>query len=495
MGVIRLLDALRLEPFPHPARLALVGAGGKTTALFRLARDLVETPLPGGRREERGRRGVFTPTVLVTTTTHLGVDQARFADRHIIIHAPEQIDALEADLPGGVVLLTGEPDSQDRLVGLSPAHLERLRLLADRRRLPLLVEADGSRTLPLKAPAAHEPAIPGLAQTVVVVAGLSGLGKPLSAEWVHRPEIFASLSGLSLGEPVTAPALASVLLHPQGGLKNIPPGARRLCLLNQADTPELQSIAGSLAKNLLSAYHAILVASFIPPSLPSPELEATSSSSNSYLLTPDSLPLAPHPSPVYSVHEGIAAIILAAGESQRFGAPKPLLLWRGEPFIRHTIRTAQGAGLSPVIVVGWEHLPELRLACDGLDVELVHNPDWQAGQSTSLQAGLRHLPPEAGGAVFLLADQPQVPSELVRLLVETHAAGLPPIVAPLVDGRRGNPALFDRVTFPDLMALGGDVGGRALFSKYALTWVPWHDSSLLLDVDTPEDYQKLLAIE
>jgi molybdenum cofactor cytidylyltransferase len=127
-----------------------------------------------------------------------------------------------------------------------------------------------------------------------------------------------------------------------------------------------------------------------------------------------------------------------------------------------------------------------------MEVQLLHNPDWQEGQSTSLKAGLRSLPPEVGGAVFLLADQPQIPAGLVRLLVEEHSTNLGLIVAPLVDGRRANPVLFDRRTFPILMALIGDVGGRALFAKYPITWVPWHDSAILLDVDTPEDYQRLL---
>jgi molybdenum cofactor cytidylyltransferase len=128
-------------------------------------------------------------------------------------------------------------------------------------------------------------------------------------------------------------------------------------------------------------------------------------------------------------------------------------------------------------------------------VELVHNPDWGDGQSSSLQAGLRALRPETGAAIFLLADQPQVPAGLIAALVEAHSASLPPVVAPLVDGQRANPTLFDRRTFPDLMALRGDVGGRALFSNYSIAWVPWHDPSLLLDVDTPMDYQKLLEMD
>ena len=113
------------------------------------------------------------------------------------------------------------------------------------------IEADGSRQKPLKAPAEHEPAIPGFVKHFVQVVGLTGLGKPLNEEYVHRPEIFVRLSELEFGETVTSEALVRVLTHPDGGLKNIPENARRIVLLNQADTPELQSQADSITKRLL----------------------------------------------------------------------------------------------------------------------------------------------------------------------------------------------------------------------------------------------------
>jgi molybdenum cofactor cytidylyltransferase len=188
-------------------------------------------------------------------------------------------------------------------------------------------------------------------------------------------------------------------------------------------------------------------------------------------------------------------VILAAGEARRFGQPKPLLDWHGQPFLHHVIRAALAAGLSPLFVVSGAYTPQIRQACAGMKVELVHNPDWSEGQSASLRAGLRALPAGVGAVVFLLADQPQVPASVIAALLEAHAVDLPPLVAPLVDGQRANPVLFDRRIFPDLMALQGDVGGRALFAKYPITWVPWHDPGLLLDVDTPEDYQKLLDMD
>jgi molybdenum cofactor cytidylyltransferase len=344
--------------------------------------------------------------------------------------------------------------------------MEALHGLASVQGLPILIEADGSRRCPLKAPAAYEPLVPPWVKIVVVVAGLTGIGKPLSEDWVHRPERFAALSDLEIGQPITPQALVQVLTHPAGGLKGLPSQARRIALLNQADAPELQALAGRLSAQLLGPYAAVLVASL------------TSSADH----------------PVLAVHEPVAGVILAAGASSRFGSPKQTLLWRDQPLVRHVASAALQAGLSPVVVVTGDSSALVKQALDGMPVIFVKNSEWQAGQSTSLAAGLRFLPPVTGAAVFLLADQPQVTPGLLHGLVELHAATLSSIIAPQVYGQRANPVLFDRLTFPELLSLKGDMGGRALFSRYHPTWLPWNDANLLLDVDTPEDYRKLLEM-
>ena len=108
-----------------------------------------------------------------------------------------------------------------------------------------------------------------------------------------------------------------------------------------------------------------------------------------------------------------------------------------------------------------------------------------------MRTGLQALPPGTGAAVFLLGDMPFVSPTLVRALVAAHAQTLAPIVAPLVDHRRGNPVLFDASTFPELMALQGDIGGRALFERYRYHAVPWFDETTQIDLDTWTDYQRV----
>ena len=161
--------------------------------------------------------------------------------------------------------------------------------------------------------------------------------------------------------------------------------------------------------------------------------------------------------------------------------------------MRAVAETALEAGLSPVIVVTGAAAESVEAALASLPVIIVRNTHWRDGQASSIQAGLAAAPPAAGAALFLLSDQPQVTPQVIRALVETHAAGLQPIVVPLIrDEHRGNPVLFDRSTFADLLALRGDVGGRSIFSKHRVHYLPWHDSRLLLDVDTPEDYRRLI---
>lgn len=434
---LTLAHSLRIKP---DSCVAFIGAGGKTTAMIKLAREL-------------------QPTVIVTATTHLGAWQTGFADKHISTDA-SSLEKIE-DKFQGILLVTGILDG-NRTKPLNKILLHWLHRYCKEHSIPLLIEADGSRQKPLKAWAEHEPPIPDFVDLVVQVTGLSGLKKPLTDENVHRVDIFSKLSGLNMGETITPNAVVSVLTHPNGGLKNMPVTARKVVLLNQADIPDLQSISHKMATALLQRHHSVVISSLAEEK-------------------------------IYAVHEPIAGIILAAGESTRFGRPKQLLDWKGQPFVRAVAQTAIRAGLSPVVVVTGSNTVQVEAAISDLNVSIVRNENWQSGQGSSIREGIKAITSfQTGGAIFLLSDQPQINTAIIHALVEKHAEGLHTIIAPMILDTRGNPVLFDRVTFSDLMGIEGDTGGRAIFHRYKVEYLPWHDDSLLLDVDTPEQYQRLI---
>jgi molybdenum cofactor cytidylyltransferase len=175
------------------------------------------------------------------------------------------------------------------------------------------------------------------------------------------------------------------------------------------------------------------------------------------------------------------------------GQSKALLDWRGIPFVRAAALEAIAAGLDPVIVIAGNDAKQIQDVVRDLPVKVVINSEWQTGQSSSIRVGLKCLPEHIGGAVFQLVDQPQIPQTLLRQLVLEHSLTLAPIILPESGGRRANPGLFDRKVFPELMKLQGDIGGRGIFSHFPLRTIPWNDEVILLDVDTPEDYQNLIS--
>lgn len=221
--------------------MAFVGGGGKTSALAAVSRAL--------------------SPCFAAATSHLGDWQAAFADHHFTW--PDSSGGMPPGLrtASGILLVTGEPDAAPRrLRGIRLDQASMLCAVARERGWPVFFEADGSRRRPLKAPADHEPPVPAPVDVVVVVAGLSGLGRPLDDSCVHRPGRFAALAGCLPGACLTPDLVARVLTHPDGGLKNVPAGARRVVLLNQADTPELRALGTDLAGHLLPHVDAVIIA-------------------------------------------------------------------------------------------------------------------------------------------------------------------------------------------------------------------------------------------
>ncbi len=158
--------------------------------------------------------------------------------------------------------------------------------------------------------------------------------------------------------------------------------------------------------------------------------------------------------------------------------------------LRSVTETVCTAGMAQVVVVIGAYADRVTPTLTGLPVTIVVNKGWSEGLSTSIRAGLRALQPTIEAAIMVLADQPLLTPELLRSLVRRYMATRAPVVAPYHAGKRGNPVLFDRCLFPELMALEGDVGGRTVVARHedAIARVEAADPAISLDVDTPQDY-------
>ncbi len=189
--------------------VAIVGAGGKTTILYGLASELASR----------------TARVVLTTTTRMGPEQ--ITEPHSFSSDPSVIDDL---LVSGVPLFVLSELTRDKAVGIPPGHVDEI--FARPRIDYVIVEADGARTMSIKAPVEHEPVIPPTSTLVVVVFGADALRAPLGTV-AHRVDRISQLTGMSRDDPVTPARAAEILLHPMGGLKLIPEGARTVVAITK----------------------------------------------------------------------------------------------------------------------------------------------------------------------------------------------------------------------------------------------------------------------
>ncbi len=452
---MKLWRGLRCEFEAPPWVIGIVGAGGKSTLLHRLAQEAAAA----------GYR------VVATTTTRWWIDQWRRFGRPLLASSLETAQGLvHTLLPGEVLSLARVKDeSTGKVVGLPAEWIEALLPHGD----VILVEADGARGKPLKAPAPFEPVLPHVCSHVILVAGWHGIGKPLNASWVHRPQHFARVSGLALEAPVTVSALVRVLTHPQGGLQHLPPHSRVVVVINQIDDEHALHKAREAVPALLACDRVdeVLLAS----------LQAAD--------------------PLWEVHGRVGVVVLAAGAGTRFGGPKQVTPWRGRPLIMHVLDAVAQVDVDEVVVVLGAYASRVEAVLarwhEGhphVPLRVVVNPRWQEGQSTSVRVGVEALS-RVSAALFLPADQPLISGALLATLMATHRKTLAPAVVPRYGGQPGAPVLFDRRLFPELTTLRGDVGGRGVWQtrRSQVAWVDWPEPAVARDVDTPEDLAALDA--
>jgi molybdenum cofactor cytidylyltransferase len=189
----------------------------------------------------------------------------------------------------------------------------------------------------------------------------------------------------------------------------------------------------------------------------------------------------------------IAGVILAAGSSNRLGSPKQLLTFGGKTFIEAIVDTAIQSDLTPIIVVLGASYEEIQpvLIEYSKRIKVVHNKEWESGQSSSLRIAVEEIKNISDAAIFFLVDQPQIPAELIVGLKNRFMENKSTIIVPFVGEKRTNPVLFSKSTYTELSSITGDQGGRVLFEWYNIDKLSWNDQRITIDVDTLEDYENL----
>jgi len=189
-----------------------------------------------------------------------------------------------------------------------------------------------------------------------------------------------------------------------------------------------------------------------------------------------------------------AGIILAAGESSRMGRDKALLPLGRETFVEHLVGVLRGE-VRPLLVVLGHHAEEIGMRIASLaDVQIIQNPDYKLGQLSSLQAALRALMHQpVDGALVCLVDHPAVTRTVVQAVLERSRRQPASIIIPTCGGRRGHPVFFSAELFPELLDAPLDEGARAVVRRHAdeVELVETGEEGILLDVDRPDDYERL----
>ena len=451
--------------------ISVVGGGGKTSLIFRLAEELAE----------QGKK------VIVTTTTHIAFEPERPFARdgelnkvrenlrkygYTVAACMEKREEKSWKKPENIQGSSGTHCSASeeqnksgklftgKLQALPEEQLQELKKECD----VILIEADGARRLPLKVPAAWEPVIPEMTDLVIGVIGLDCLGKAIK-DTVHRPESAAEFLGKSSKEKITEEDIIRIAKSDQGLRKSVGHRGFRV-FLNKEDVLSDRNLPDKIVQRLKQR-----------------RIRAAYG----------------------SLRQNISIVVLAAGNSRRFGSNKLLFPIDGIPMYLNTLQKVLQVQrkmkhrISSVILV--TQYPEIKKNAEALGTRAVWNPHPEQGISSSMKLGLLeaikenpHAPGlsacgEKDACLFLVADQPWIRTETIEALIQTFVNSERGMEKKKKNGQPGNPCIFSGKYYPELLALTGDTGGKKVMKRYPedVALLEVEDKKELVDMDTPMD--------
>jgi len=241
---MHLKDALALR---QGELVSLIGAGGKTTTLFRLAKEL---------RDQGGK-------ILVTTTTKIFKPTKPHVERLFLVQDIDAFLTQSAAIEAPAAIGAGcGVDDEGKLIGLPSPWLDRLQ--SSGQFDWIVVEADGAGSRLFKVPSEMEPVVPHSCHVTIWIMAIKILGQPLHSNLIHRAERVTALLGVSPDTQLTKAHVVRLVRHPQGCLRGVPAHSRRIALINQADSPAEIEQAKVLGRDLLPCgFERVVITSYL----------------------------------------------------------------------------------------------------------------------------------------------------------------------------------------------------------------------------------------
>ena len=445
MSLFSIADIL---PLKNKEIISFLGAGGKTSFLMRLASELASQD----------------KKVIVTTTTKM--------------HCPGEIPLVleknrsralegirECFKKGNIAALGSSLTADNKIEGADLFLLEEL--FNSGIESYILVEADGAAKRSIKAHAPYEPLLPPSSGIVIPIIGADILGKSFDERNVHRPRLFSRITGAVQGKPVTLDHIVDSMRFMVELSSMLAPGSCVIPVINKAE----------LIKDVKLVRHISKVWARMPRVLGVLFTSLTDKAPVKFVFRSSSRPF-------------VSCVILAAGMSSRMGSDKLQLEIGGQRILERSVNNAHLSAADEVIVVTrpqsrWEEIFQPYGS-----VRVVYNPDFKKGISSSVKTGIEALHPFSQAVVFALGDQPFIPPSLYDELIKNYLRYLPLSVVPYFQGQRGNPVIFDRRCWPQIMELEGDKGGSQIFPYLTprdIVKVNTSSPEVLQDLDTPAD--------
>ena len=442
-----ILKALDIDTDRYPV-LSVVGGGGKTSLIFRIMEELTAV----------GKK------VLITTTTHMAYEPDRpFAEDGDMISIKQNLEEC------GYTIAASLDREKHKIGALSEEKLKEIKVLAD----VILIEADGAKRYPLKVPASWEPVIWGQTDLVIAVAGMDAAGKPIQ-EVCHRPENVADFLGKEAEEKVTEEDIVRVVLSTEA-LKKCVYGREYRVLLNKADIPGKSQAAESIADRLEEqGIHAAW----------------GSLREKEYYICGKSETERKRAAQMPSKRVKLALIMLAAGNSRRFGSNKLMYEVDGVPMYQRTLRMLQKAAEripdSRIVVVTQPQYSEIIDVVKETGAEVLFNPKPERGIASSMQIGLE-IAKDADACLFTVSDQPWLTAETIIALYDAFQSENKGMACTVWGEKTGNPCIFSKKYYRKLMEITGDKGGKQIIKRYPedVTYLKISDEREQQDVDVP----------